>query len=415
MMRAVDRSAAGAAKPEARPSAAKAGFDTTGGDFSLSRSMAIEVDEIAHDPELEEASIRFANGDDQGAEAGLLDALASNDAAGALRSEQVEAWLTLFDLYRATGQLARFDVAAIDFANQFQRSAPQWFSMPEMFSELAGAQPVAPTTQSAHWTCPPLLNLKSVGLLGDVAGRTAPPWRLDWTRLTTVDAEALPVLAGLLGDWAGQAVEIRMTGTDSLIANLEARTPSGDRTVEPQWWHTRMALLRCLDAMDDFEMTALNYCVTYEVSPPSWENPRCRCMALRAGGGDAAGPASIISTLDELSTGGGESQLADFRPTGFESIMLPPLVVELSGSIAGDITANLEKLTRRFGGSDVLTISCVKLIRVDFAAAGTLLNWVTSHQAEGRQVQFLDVHRLIAGFFNVIGISEVARVAVRSD
>jgi ABC-type transporter Mla MlaB component len=89
--------------------------------------------------------------------------------------------------------------------------------------------------------------------------------------------------------------------------------------------------------------------------------------------------------------------------------------VELSGSIAGDITANLEKLTRRFGGSDVLTISCVKLIRVDFAAAGTLLNWVTSHQAEGRQVQFLDVHRLIAGFFNVIGISEVARVAVRSD
>ncbi len=377
--------------------------------------MAIEVDEIAHDPELEEASIRFANGDDQGAEAGLLDALASNDAAGALRSEQVEAWLTLFDLYRATGQLARFDVAAIDFANQFQRSAPQWFSMPEMFSELAGAQPVAPTTQSAHWTCPPLLNLKSVGLLGDVAGRTAPPWRLDWTRLTTVDAEALPVLAGLLGDWAGQAVEIRMTGTDSLIANLEARTPSGDRTVEPQWWHTRMALLRCLDAMDDFEMTALNYCVTYEVSPPSWENPRCRCMALRAGGGDAAGPASIISTLDELSTGGGESQLADFRPTGFESIMLPPLVVELSGSIAGDITANLEKLTRRFGGSDVLTISCVKLIRVDFAAAGTLLNWVTSHQAEGRQVQFLDVHRLIAGFFNVIGISEVARVAVRSD
>ena len=167
--------------------------------------------------------------------------------------------------------------------------------------------------------------------------------------------------------------------------------------------------------MDDFEMTALNYCVTYEVSPPSWENPKCKCKAMDAGGRDSAGPVSIISALDEPSTGGAESQINDFRPTGIESIMLPPVVLELSGSIAGDITPLLDKLTRRFSGADQLNISCAKLIRVDFAAAGTLLNWVTSRDAEGRHVQFLDVHRLIAGFFSVIGISEVARVIVRSD
>ena len=397
------------------PATGKPVFDTTGGDFSASRSMAIEVDEIAHDPELEEASIRFANGDDQGAEAGLLDALSSNDAAGKARSDQVESWLALFDLYRATGQQDRFDVAAIDFANQFHRSAPQWFSMPAMFSELAGAQPAAPASHAAHWTCPPLLNLKSVGLLGDVVGRTPPPWRLDWNRLTTIDASALPVLAALLRDWASQPVEIHMTATDHLLSVMEVGTPSGEREVEPDWWLTRMAMLRCLDRMDDFEMTALNYCVTYEVSPPSWENPKCKCKAMDAGGRDSAGPVSIISALDEPSTGGAESQINDFRPTGIESIMLPPVVLELSGSIAGDITPLLDKLTRRFSGADQLNISCAKLIRVDFAAAGTLLNWVTSRDAEGRHVQFLDVHRLIAGFFSVIGISEVARVIVRSD
>ena len=53
--------------------------------------------------------------------------------------------------------------------------------------------------------------------------------------------------------------------------------------------------------------------------------------------------------------------------------------------------------------------------RVDFAAAGTLLNWVSSHCAQGRQVQFIDVHRLIGAFFNVIGISELARISVRTD
>jgi hypothetical protein len=38
--------------------------------FSASKLIAIDVDEFAHDPELEEAAIRFANGDDAGAEAG---------------------------------------------------------------------------------------------------------------------------------------------------------------------------------------------------------------------------------------------------------------------------------------------------------------------------------------------------------
>ena len=40
--------------------------------FSTSELFAIEVDEMATDPELEEAAIRFANGDDAGAESSLL-------------------------------------------------------------------------------------------------------------------------------------------------------------------------------------------------------------------------------------------------------------------------------------------------------------------------------------------------------
>ena len=44
--------------------------------FSASKLFAIDVDEFAHDPELEEAAIRFANGDDAGAEAGLMEVLA---------------------------------------------------------------------------------------------------------------------------------------------------------------------------------------------------------------------------------------------------------------------------------------------------------------------------------------------------
>lgn len=387
-------------------------FDTTGSGFSNSKSGAIEVAENAHDPELEEAAIRFANGDDQGAEAGLLDRLGNDDDP----STSVEKWLTLFDLYRATGQQERFDVAAIDFANQFQRSAPQWFSLPFMVSEMAATQPAANPSQTAHWSCPPLLNLKSTQVLSDILARTPPPWRMDWTRLSTIDEATLPALVRLFQDWASRPVEFRLTAGDHLDQVLAAATPSGDRLVLADWWHARMALLRVMCRMDDFEMAALNYCVTYEVSPPSWEDPRCKCRVFGGAGQEReAGSTTIIGSIDSMGAEARDSGHTDFKSTNIDSVMLPPVKVELSGSIAGDVSATLERLDLKFKGADVLSISCSKLVRVDFAAAGTMLNWVSSHCVQGRQVQFIDVHRLISAFFNVIGINELARVSVRTD
>eukprot|EP01036_Dinobryon_divergens_P042239 gene42239-56106_t len=71
-------------------------YDGGASGFGYSNMMAMDVSEIAHDAELEEASIRFANGDDIGAEAGLHEML----APGGSRAGQSEAWMVLFDLYR---------------------------------------------------------------------------------------------------------------------------------------------------------------------------------------------------------------------------------------------------------------------------------------------------------------------------
>ena len=204
-------------------------FETTGSGFSNSKSAAIEVGENAHDPELDEAAIRFANGDDQGAEAGLLDRLGNGDDP----STSVEKWLTLFDLYRATGQQERFDIAAIDFANQFQRSAPQWFSMPFMVSELAAAQPAPIQMLAAHWSCPPLLNAKSVGVLADVIGRTLPPWRL------TKSAAGAGNRA--LRSTCGSRRPREAIATQ---ASRPSRSSLSGRSTAACWWRTRQALMR---------------------------------------------------------------------------------------------------------------------------------------------------------------------------
>ena len=89
--------------------------------------------------------------------------------------------------------------------------------------------------------------------------------------------------------------------------------------------------------------------------------------------------------------------------------------VDLSGHIMGDAVEMLDVLNSKLENTDLIVVVCSRLIRLDFLAAGTLLNWVTSQQSEGRQVQFKDLHRLVAVFFNVIGINEHAKLIVRTD
>ena len=61
----------------------------------------------------------------------------------------------------------------------------------------------------------------------------------------------------------------------------------------------------------------------------------------------------------------------------------------------------------------MLVVACDKLARVDFSAAGSILNWVAARQAEGCQVAFCNLHSLLAVFFGVIGINEHAKVLPR--
>ena len=66
-----------------------------------------------------------------------------------------------------------------------------------------------------------------------------------------------------------------------------------------------------------------------------------------------------------------------------------------------------------YHGTTIVSVSCAKLIRVDFIAAGDLLNWVLARRGENRSVTFSEAHRLVALFFGAMGINEHAKVKVR--
>ena len=379
-----------------------------------SSTSAAEMEEFVHEPDLEEAAIRFANGDHAGAEVGLLEVLAQHAADAA--EQQFEIWMTLFDLYRATGQQDRFDTLALDFAARFSRSAPLWFSIPEQLG--LAVEPPQSTPAIARrefsWNAPATLTLQTVAALQASLARAASPWTLVWGRLGDIEAPALTALANEFTRWADQNVQIVFAGADVLQALMQSHTQSGDRSSDPEWWRMRMAALRFMGLPDDFEMVALDYCVTYEVSPPSWISPKCSYKDASADAAvSKAAPAASASDLLAMIHWSDPTQPAALDSDG--ALPGASVVPSFSGHIEGDASAVLNALAEQVKPGVPLLVACDRLIRIDFSAAGSVLNWAAEQQALGREVHFHNLHRLVAVFFNVIGISEHAWVIPRKN
>ncbi len=369
---------------------------------TVAQASALDAKPFEHDPDLEEAAIRFASGDFAGAEAGLREVLAQQPQDDPRRHEVV---LTLFDLYRATGQQDPFDMLAIDYAARFNRSAPLWFSLPEQLGLKASTGQAAPSgAQCEHsWIAPPTLTQQSVAALQASLARAASPWAFNWTRLSEIAPPAITALAQQFEDWADREVQLRFVGEQALQALLQAHTPSGDRGREPAWWRLRMAALRLMARHDEFELVALDYCVTYEVSPPAWVSPKCAYS-----GDDGAAPVPMLDGPDSDLFMSGFALSQPARPDDDPA-------ASLQGQIDGDATPLLLPLEAMATPGAPLVVSCAHLIRIDFAAVGSVLNWAAEQQAQGRVVCFTQLHRLVAVLFNVIGINEHARISLRRD
>ncbi len=383
--------------------ASQPGYDANDQTFSASELFAIDDDEqLVTDPELEEAAIRFANGDDAGAENGLIEALRGD----ALLPEVAQSWAAaLLDLYRATGNRAQFDHAMREFGSRLDKFNPAWMSLltssdtPESSAIAAVGAPDAPMVQDSDvvWQSPEILNLQSMESLRNALSSRPAPWHLVWTQLEDISIDAMPLLGGFFASMCNEAVALRFTGVDQLVRRLRALTPSGDRSINQDCWNVRLNALRAMHLQDEFELAALDYCVTYEVSPPAWIDAKCQFESV----GSAADGAGSWNT-----------DPAGPPTESMEGHAGPAQTLVLRGSVVGDATQALAALNGANPGGHIV-VSCSALIRVDFSAAGNILNWVAKRQADGSDVQFRDVHRLVAAFFNVIGIDEHARIVPR--
>ncbi|WP_431275172.1 STAS domain-containing protein [Variovorax ureilyticus] len=273
-----------------------------------------------------------------------------------------------------------------------KRTPPDWISFRALANSVRAASapltpPGTPQAGGADWTSPPRLTREALIGLTRALGAAGPSWKLDWTALDTIEADAAGPLRALLNHWADSTVQLRFAGADQLLLVLAEATPANERNVDAVWWQLHMAALRVMHRADEFELLALNYCITYEVSPPPWEDPKGSYL-----------PLDLPRATKPGSFSGGAPQAGS---------------ATLSGELAGESLSTWQRLDGELGETAAPDISCAALVRMDFAAAGSLLNWVTARHARGQRVQFTDAHRLVAAFFGVIGIADQAAVKTR--
>ena len=351
-------------------------------------------------PDLEEAAILFAHGDLDGARTRLLEQLVQVLSAEPVDEEKAAVlWHAVLDLCRATGDEEAFEPLAIDYAEHFGRSAPLWSSIPQRLgmAPLYGAARSAPAKRQFQWASPAMLTVGAVTALR-LAQEDAPlPWSMSWQRLTSIDEAALAPLAKLLDAWASSQGQFVLSDAGKLLQLVEQNTVTSDATRNASWWTLRMAFLRLANRLEAYEEVALDYCITYEVSPPSWVEPMCHCVVQEEGEAD-------VSILQEASLHSVHAQAA----SGALAHAVPGACPGLAGVIEGDPQAWLDALTAQAQPGQVLDIPCENLIRMDFVAAGSVLNWAADMQNQGYSLRFTQLHHLVAVFFHVIGIHEHA-------
>lgn len=338
---------------------------------------APEVLELAHDGLLDEAAIAYASGDDEGA----LAALQRLVGPGGERRTDREAWHTLADLLRATGRREAYAAFALDHLAALGRPAPPW---PE----------AASLGEASTWRAPARLDAAALAGLDASLDPAAPWWTLDTRELESVDEAGAAGLALRLAAWCETPQALRWPGLDRLDAVLAAAAPSGDPQGSRAAWALRLQLMRLAQRPDRHDELAIDHCLTFEAAPPAWEPARARLLPEAA----EAAPTLLAPTLVPTRL------LQDEEAPGLARLVL-----------RGELQGELQGLLAGVGPAPRVQVDCRELRRVDFLAAGELLNWVEARRAEGRHVVFDQLSRPVALFFQAMGLAQHARLRRRED
>ena len=198
------------------------------------------------------------------------------------------AWLALFDLHAARGrQEPRSTSSHYSTSSSSSARRPPWEATDEAAHRTARGSGGYIATHRASSPAQSATQLE--GLKRAIGERRAATSRSTSLSVTGFDDEGARLLADALGEARAQKFTLQLQRAEKLKPMLDAMVKKGATAGEGAWLLS-LELLQWSNAHAAFEDRAVEYAVTFELSPPSWEPPvRCRrCRRRDRRGADAA-------------------------------------------------------------------------------------------------------------------------------
>jgi anti-anti-sigma regulatory factor len=314
---------------------------------------------------LENAALLYASGQTGPARQVLEQGVANDDDA----KVSPLAWLALFDLLQRSDDRTAFDQLALQYVVAFERSAPAW--------EDNGPHPrpgARPAT-GGYFALAGKLSPANMPQLGHMLAATQkqPQVRLDLGSLTGADDAGARQLADALAQLRKRQYALVLQHPEKIRRALETAVAQG-RDAGEGYWTLLLELLQWQNDRDAFENRAVDFAVTFELSPPSWEPP----PPVTAATASATAPAA-----------------AEASPEG----------LCWRGTMTGPTDPQLAKFAELRDTRNTIAVDMSAVDRIDFVCAGALLNAIIRAEGQRKTVQIAGASPIIRALLLLIGIS----------
>ena len=192
----------------------------------------------------------------------------------------------------ALGRRPAFDALALTFARLFEKSPPAWIAPAD-----DGSTARETTGGRAHVSLSGVLSAAVGEVLKQTMklAATSNMVRMDVAKLTDADNNGATLLMRALAALKRAKKELVFGSPEHLAGILAAKLVPGERSNEAMWL-LLLELYQQAFRQDAFEEAAVNYAVTFEVSPPSWEARPSRWWVARASRWRSTACASRVTT-----------------------------------------------------------------------------------------------------------------------
>lgn len=354
-------------KPEPEPAPRSSGARTTTlnpaltvGSEALNHS-GIVVEEMGGgaDTALGEIAILYASGQTANVEATLKNLLAENN---------LRIWHMLFDYYRINQRQTDFDRLGLDYAMRFESSPPAWESGQGSTGKASKKETSRPLV------LPPRLD----GTLGEKLGNILSSLsknatlQLDFSKVSEVEPQGAQSVSDMLAASRKHKIKFQVSGAGSMVDLLRSRMHAEPGT--QAYWQMLMAVYQLLGKQTEFEDMAVDFAVTFELSPPSWET---------------------VQAAEEVAAPEPE---------------MPKDAFILTGIVSDASQDQLSKLMQYAQSHASVVVDCSAVSRVDYAYIGHLIGQLMQLLGSGKTITLQGQNALVNELFRTMGIDQLAQL-----